>query len=128
MIRSSVPVVLILLFMLGISCSRGVKNDGQAAESPLPADSVIPEKKMISLLIDVHLLEAGINIQKNRGESDRDWNAEAYRKLFLRYRVSRSQFIRNMTWYQQDPKNFTRMYDTVLQRLDKMRGKKEVQD
>ncbi|TRZ70153.1 MAG: DUF4296 domain-containing protein [Bacteroidetes bacterium] len=107
------------LLWVFVSCSSPERS---GKDSRLPADSVIAEKKMISLLIDVHLLEGGLMMQRNKGELDRKWNSEAYRKLFIKYRVNRSQFMRNLVYYQKDPKNFTRMYDTILARLDKLRA------
>ncbi|MCX6284508.1 MAG: DUF4296 domain-containing protein [Bacteroidetes bacterium] len=106
-----------LLSVLLACSSPGSAGDNVA----LPADSVISEKKMMALLVDVHLLEGGLMLQRNKGEQDSKWNQEAYRKLFLRYHVTRSQFVRNIAWYQKDPKNFTLIYDTVLQRLDRLR-------
>jgi len=110
--------VIIASLLLFVSCGRPAPSE---KENTLPADSVIPEKKMTSLLVDVHLLEGGLMIRRNRGDQDKAWTQEAYRKLFLRYNVSRTQFMANLEYYQRDPKNFTRMYDTVLVRLDKLR-------
>jgi|GEM_PF-698582 len=106
------------LLSVFLACSSPGSTGENAA---LPADSVISEKKLMALLVDVHLLEGGLMIQRNRGEQDSKWNQEAYRKLFLRYHVTRSQFIKNIAWYQKDPKNFTLIYDTVMQRLDRLR-------
>ncbi|MEI6884606.1 MAG: DUF4296 domain-containing protein [Bacteroidota bacterium] len=101
------------------SCGPPAVN--REKEDALPADSVIPEKKMASLLVDVHLLEGGIAILRNKGEQERKWNQEAYRKLFLKYRVNPAQFKRNLEYYEQDPKVFTRIYDTVMVRLNRLR-------
>jgi len=87
----------------------------------LPSDSIIPEKKMMSILVDVHLLEGGLMMQRNKGEQDRKWSEEAYKKLFLKYHVRQSQFVRNLTYYLRDPVSFTRIYDTVLHRIDRLK-------
>jgi len=101
-----------------LSCSSPERSEKDAS---LPADSVIPEKKMTSLLVDVHLLEGGLMMQRNRGEQDRQLSKEAYRKLFLRYHTTSSQFVRNLGYYQKNPGNFTKIYDTVLQRINRLK-------
>ncbi|MCX6286875.1 MAG: DUF4296 domain-containing protein [Bacteroidetes bacterium] len=111
-------VLLLGLLCSLLSCSPPERS---GLDEGLPADSVISEKKMMALLIDVHLLEGGLMIQRNKGEQDSKWNHEAYRKLFLRYHVTQSQFVKNLAYYQKDPKNFTKIYDTVLQRIDRLR-------
>jgi len=110
-------IILGLLAAL-LSCSRPGRSE---KDDSLPADSVIPEKKMTSLLVDVHLLEGGLMLQRNKGEQDRKWSQEAYRKIFFRYHITSSQFVRNLGYYQKDPRNFTKIYDTVIQRINKLR-------
>ena len=117
------PFAFILLCLLPVffSCSSPEKPETNRS---LPADSVIPEKKMMSLLVDVHLLEGGLMVERNRGEVDSKFNQEAYRKLFMKYHITSSQFIRNMGYYQNDPVNFTRIYDTVIQRINRLKKTK----
>jgi len=110
-------ILTFLLFAL-FSCSQPDTADQLVS---LPSDSIIPEKTMIALLVDVHLLEGGMMVQRNKGQQDLQWGGEAYRKLFLRYHVKKNQFIKNMVYYQGNPKNYSRMYDTVLARIDKLR-------
>jgi hypothetical protein len=111
--------LLILGFLFALlSCSPPARPE---KEKSLPADSVIPEKKMTSLLVDVHLLEGALMVQRNRGEQDGKWNKEAYRKLFLRYHVTSSQFVRNLGYYQQNPAKFSKIYDTVIQRINRLK-------
>jgi hypothetical protein len=114
----------VLCLMVSASCREGKNKDERPDRVLISRDSVIPEKKMVSLLTDMHILEAGIQIRRNRGETDNSWNADAYRKLFFRYQVTKSQFERNLEWYQQDPKVFTKIYDSVLQTLDRLRNPK----
>ena len=116
--RSAAFIVPVVLFAM-LSCSSPEQS---GTTSSLPSDSVIPEKKMISLLVDVHLLEGGLTLQKNKGQQDRKWSQEAYRKLFIKYNVRQGQFIRNMAYYQKDPENYTKIYDSVLKRIDKLKA------
>jgi len=112
----------IIPLMLGalLSCNS---TDQTGKDKSLPADSVIREKKMTALLVDVHLLEGGLMLQRNKGEQDRKWSEEAYAKIFLKYHVTKSQFIRNLAYYEKDPVNFSRIYDTVILRINKLRTK-----
>lgn len=108
------------------SCGPPAVNRNK--EDFLASDSVIPEKKLASLLVDVHLLEGGIVTLRNKDEQDLKWNQEAYRKLFLKYRITPSQFKRNMEYYERDPKTFTRIYDTVLFRINKLKNPSSKKD
>lgn len=114
------PFAVILACLIPVFFSCGSPEQTGKTIS-LPADSVIPEKKMISLLVDVHLLEGGLMVERNRGEVDTKFNQEAYRKLFLKYHITSSQFIRNLGYYQNDPVNFTRIYDTVIQKIGRLK-------
>jgi len=111
-------VIIGLLFAL-LSC--GSPPEKPEKEPSLPADSVIPEKKLTAMLVDVHLLEGALTMIRNKGEMDSKWNQEAYRKLFLKYHVTRSQFVRNLAYYAQDSRSYTRIYDTVLFRINKLK-------
>ncbi|MEI8005250.1 MAG: DUF4296 domain-containing protein [Bacteroidota bacterium] len=117
------PFAFILPCLVTVFFSCSSPGQPEIARS-LPADSVIPEKKMMSLLVDVHLLEGGLMVERNRGEVDSKFNQEAYRKLFLKYHITSSQFIRNMGYYQNDAVNFTRIYDTVIQRINRLKKTK----
>ncbi|MCX6281071.1 MAG: DUF4296 domain-containing protein [Bacteroidetes bacterium] len=116
--KQNAAFFILSLMPLIFSCSS---PDRPKQNESLPADSVISEKKMMALLVDVHLLEGGLMILRNKGEQDGKWSHDAYRKLFLRYRITESQFKRNLDYYQKDPKTFAVIYDTVIQRLDRLR-------
>ena len=113
-------VLLIFIIPLIVSCNP--KSHGVKA-GDLPSDSIIPEKKMVSLLTDVHVLEAGLMIRKNKGQQDRKWADDAYASLFRRYRITNRQMIRNLEYYQKDPVTFGRIYDTVIKHLNSLKEK-----
>jgi hypothetical protein len=71
----------------------------------------------------VHILEAGLMTQRNKGQQERKWAEDAYLSLFRKYHVTKGQFMRNLDYYQKDPKTFCRIYDTVINNINKQKGK-----
>ena len=68
-------------------------------------------------------LEAGLMTQRNKGQQERKWARHAYLSLFRKYHVTKGQFMRNLDYYQKDPKTFCRIYDTVINNINKQKGK-----
>ena len=116
------PLAILLLMIIPVIISCGSHGSSEKKES-LPADSIIPEKKFVSLLTDVHLLEAGLMTQRNKGQQDRKWADDAYKSLFIRYHVTRGQFMRNLEYYQKDTKRFSCIYDTVISSINRQKDK-----
>jgi hypothetical protein len=115
-------VLLLTVLPLIISCGP---RKSQGKNDILSSDSIIPEKKFVSLLTDVHLLEAGLMTQRNKGQQDRKWAEAAYRSLFIRYHVTKSQFTRNLEYYQKDTRSFNRIYDTVISHINRQKSKEK---
>jgi len=114
------PLAILFLMIIPVIHSCGSHGSSEKKKG-LPADSIIPEKKFVSLLTDVHLLEAGLMTQRNKGQQDRKWAEDAYKSLFIRYHVTRGQVMRNLEYYQQDTKQFSRIYDTVISHINKQK-------
>ena len=109
------PVVLFCLFLF---CSCGGDKPRMLEEQvDLPADSLISEPLMIQLMADVHVLEAGIQVERNHGIDPKGRAEQLYEGLFRKYRITRSQFEKNLAWYRSDPDNFAKFYEKVEQEL-----------
>ena len=83
----------------------------------LPADSVISRSQMIRLLVDLHLTEAALQLQRNRSGDIPMFSQEYFGWLYSRYHVTRKRFLANIDYYKQDPENFSKMYEEVLKEL-----------
>jgi hypothetical protein len=93
-----------------------------SAEKELPRgltkDSVIPRSEMISILVDVHILEAALQIQRNKGADPGVPGDFYYQQLFSRYKISKEKFRKNLSWYESDPEKLRKMYEEVIRKLD----------
>jgi hypothetical protein len=106
-------ISLILLCCL-VSCGSH-KTDTRPEK--LPPDSIISRDRMIRILVDLHLVEATIQLQRNKGKDIRLMTQENYQWLFSRYHISRDRFTANLDYYKQDPENFGKMYEIVVKEL-----------
>lgn len=96
---------------------------------------LLTEQEMITIMIDVQIIEADINRQKTQ-ERDRDPNdttkvvpkdyvaisRDYYAQLFEHYGITDSIFEQNMRYYTERPADLERIMDSVLQRLMKQQA------
>ncbi len=87
-------------------------------------DHLINRKKMIDMLVDVHLAKAYEQYQT--GDSTRLSSTDLYYSVLAKYGVADSVFTRSVIYYSSHPKDYDKMYNEVLDRLNAMQ--KEQQD
>jgi len=79
---------------------------------------LIKEKKMIDMLVDVHLAEAAYNNQSYRNTTARRLTeTDFYYSVLHKYNVPDSVFERSFVYYASKPKVFEKMYRQVTNRL-----------
>jgi len=108
------PVIIFCLFFLLASCG-GPK--AKLLPGKLSADSVIPRDEMIRVLVDVHLIEASLVLQRNRGGNTPLLTQNYYQWLYGKYHMSHQRFRDNLNYYKMDPKNFSKIYQEVVKNL-----------
>jgi hypothetical protein len=109
------PFIIFCLLCFLASCGRSEK---EMLPVRLATDSVIPRNKMIRILVDVHLVEASLNLQKGRGSNVSFLTQNYYQWLFTRYHISQQRFRDNLNYYKSDPESFSKMYDEVVKNLN----------
>ena len=102
MIMIRIPVFCLLLILIA-GCAN---NKSSKTSESIPPDSVLSEPLMIQVLADVHILEAGVQLKKNRGSNSVAEVEHLYDDLFRKYGISEDRFRMNMDYYRQDPANF----------------------
>jgi hypothetical protein len=113
MIRFVFGAILIMLLLPGCSEQEKVSPTSEL----FPADSILSRDRMISLLTDVQIIEGALVLHRNRGLSTSDDAGLYYAALFHKYRISRRCYLENIKYYQEDPEDFVKMYDVVVQRI-----------
>lgn len=111
--------LLFLLCLVFFSCANEKKEEKEdlKPEAVLPADSVIPPLIMVQLLADVHIVEAGLQIQKNHGVDIKTPGRKYYYGIFQKYHISQKRYDLNLEYYRQDPDAFEKFYELVQQEV-----------
>jgi len=103
--------------MLIIACSR--------PEVIVPA-TVILRDSMISVLSDMHLAEAAIQLRNlGAGDTARAETYARYRYVFRKHGINADQFRKSMTFYRSHPEYFNKMYKEVITRLSETQAKEQ---
>jgi hypothetical protein len=98
---------VLLLFFAG--CDKPVYNKPK---------KLISEKKMIDMLVDIHLAEAmSQNMQFKVEEMKKLKTQDYYYSILKKYNVADSTFEKSLVFYGGMPKEFEKMYSKVLDRL-----------
>jgi hypothetical protein len=103
--------IILTLLVLLISCGR---TKTEQITGSLISDSIVPREEMINVLVDVHLIEASLVLQRNRGENIPLLSQKSYQWLYRKYHMSQHRFRDNLNYYKMDPENFSKMYQEVV--------------
>ena len=97
---------LFLLFL--VSCGNSKKY-------------IIPERKFVSVLVDLHLAEAiGIESRRNLDITYVVDSASLYGSVFQKHRVTKAMFDSTLFYYSQRPEKFQKLYNAVTANLKHM--------
>ena len=101
--------IIALVLLLFSAC-------GNKSKTVMPS-CLLTEQEMISIMTDVQILEADLNLRKSKGKMIGDMPKEYYNQLFEHYGITDSIFAENMRYYTNDPALMERIMDSVTQRL-----------
>lgn len=84
---------------------------------------ILPRKKMVPILVDIHLADA-INSQKyNLSMISDSLSEDLYLSICKKYRVERADIENSLLWYGKNTRAFVPVYDEVLNVLSEMEVK-----
>lgn len=90
---------------------------------------VIPRDEMVKILVDVHLLDGGIQHAQYTDDVHLPDSIDLYDYVLDKHGYSQEQFDSSMSHYSRNPRKFDRIYQEVLSRLNRMETEvKEEQD
>lgn len=98
--------LFLLLFFL-ISC-QDIKH------TPKP-DDLIPEDKMVDVLVDISLLHGARSYNKTLLEQK---GVQPYNYLWEKYRIDSTRFERSSNYYADNPRRYEKIYERVKIRLE----------
>ena len=86
-------------------------------------EKLIPENKMVDMLVDLHLADAMYQIKDNR-LADRKMKIKSedfYYSVLEKHHVPDSVFEKSIIYYSCFPKDFEKIYASVLDRVSQMK-------
>ena len=104
-----------IILICGLASCGHKKTDVRLDD--FPADSLISRDQMIRIMVDLHLVEAALQLEKTRGGNMPVLTREYFGWLYSRYHVSRKRFQANIDYYKRNPEEFSKMYEEVVKEL-----------
>ena len=105
--------IYFLLMCLVLSCSE---------KPTLMPEGVLPEKKMISVLTDIQLIEGAISKKLIDRSINNKESTRYYAKTFEKHDITRQQFDESLNFYTENPKDLQKIYEKVLVELSKIKA------
>jgi hypothetical protein len=105
--------LMILIVLLG-SCS-------QEKTVSIP-DSVLPKEKMAEVMVDIHLLEATLNINTFSKDKVLIGNSAPTTDVLKKHAITKVQYDESFKFYSSNPQLLSEIYLIVLNDLSKMQA------
>ncbi len=102
-------LILLILVMTALSCGSRSK----------PPEGILPEQKMVDLLVETHLTDAILYSDNSMAEAKRDKALSYYPSVLEKFRIEKAQMDSSVAWYMRHPKAFARVYEKVILNLEK---------
>jgi hypothetical protein len=115
--KSCGAYIFFILLLIFVSACREASNPEDIVHEGIP-DSVLSENRMVLIMADIHLLEAGLETERNAGKLSPDRSDSLYSGLFGKYGINGKTYERSLQFYSQDPERFAKMYNRVIALLE----------
>ena len=113
-------IAALLILLLSFSCTSDKKPD---------ADMLIPEDKLVPVLVDIHLIYALQTTQEFRALANRYDSVDVHSDIFRKYNITKAQLDTTMSYLSRNPEKLLNIYDEVIMQLNQMQDSiKTVED
>jgi hypothetical protein len=102
------------LFLLSCSSTERPEDVGFGNKP----DSVLSENTMVLLLADIHILEAGLNLEKSDDGGVTDRTGVLYTGLFKKYGITKARYDASLKYYNKSPQEFAKLYSKVITQIE----------
>ncbi|WP_461630823.1 DUF4296 domain-containing protein [Labilibaculum euxinus] len=96
-------------FTFLISCKKNNKNTPQ-----------LNEDQFTKMLIDIHIIDGTLESQNIYRSGDNYRPSYYYNSIFQKYNITRDQFDSCVSYYSNDTKRFTQIYDVIIDSLNRL--------
>lgn len=103
-----------LIFISSLVILLAVACDKEHIEKP---DHLIKEKKMIEMLVDVHMAEAAYHVMRDDSFVINSSTENFYYSVLEKHGIQDSVFEKSLIYYAGQPKRFEKMYREVMTQL-----------
>lgn len=106
-------IFLFLAFSVLLSCGN------KKIKTP---DYVVGQDSLVSLLVDIHLLDAMLNKEKKPHAEKYEKALKLYPEVLLKHNIDRAIFDSTIKFYVKYPGQFSKIYDDVIRELSILEG------
>ena len=110
-IKYTFRLSLILIIVLFSAC--------ESRDSGKVPDGIIPESNMISIMVDLHIVDATISTKHFNLRGNNKKIAKYYNYVLKKHGYDRVEFNKSVRFYSKNPERFDKMYDKVIEKLSK---------
>lgn len=108
--------ITILIFGLHVSCNQ--------SKLKIP-DGILNPSELVPLLIDIHIADGFLHQQRFNRQAKEDSAYNYYSSILKKHGITRPIFDSTIFFYTQNPEDFSKIYDEVLEILSKMEGERQ---
>jgi hypothetical protein len=109
---------IIFIFVLFLVYACGSKDE----KTKIP-DNIIPQDKMVSIIVDFHLVEASISQGQQRHEDVNEMTNYRYNSVLKKHKISRKQLSDSFMFYTDHMKDLDKIYKQVVVELSTMQSR-----
>jgi hypothetical protein len=85
-------------------------------------DHMLPKEKMAEVMVDIHILEATLNIHiGNEGKIKAD-GSPVHINIYNKHQITKEQFEESYTFYTENPELLVEIYQLVLNDLSRLQA------
>lgn len=106
-------VLLFLSLLFSSACSVS-----ETKKTPVKSQAEI-----VSLMVDMQLLEARLNFLRSKGSNVDSLSVKMYDSLFTAHNYTRKDLSQTLQDYSERPKELQEIYDSVAARIEKMKNR-----
>ena len=86
-------------------------------------ETVLPQEKMAEVMIDIHLLEATMNLNSTNADKISPGNPTPSFDVLKKNNINKKQYDESFDFYTQHPELLIEVYQSVLNELSKLQAK-----
>lgn len=103
--------LFISVFVLFFGCQKSGKDE---------PTNLVPEEKMVAVMVDMHLVETAHNMKLIGADSTYTEYLQTFNSIFESHGVSKADFDSSLMYYTASTEKMPEMYDKVLEELYEM--------